>query len=237
MSKTKISRILLKLSGEALMGDDSYGIKLSVVDRIAMDVKNLSKKKIDICIVIGGGNIFRGLAASADGMDRAQADYMGMLATVLNSLALQNALEKINVDTRVMSALPIQSICETYIRRRAIRHMEKGRIVICAAGTGNPYFSTDTAAALRAAELNCDVIYKATQVDGIYNKDPKKFKNAKKYDKISYKKYLNDNLKVMDSPAISVAKDNNIPIIVFSISEKDCLIKTYVGKNKFTEIS
>ena len=219
------------------MGDDSYGIKLSVVDRIAMDIKNLSKKKIDICIVIGGGNIFRGLAASADGMDRAQADYMGMLATVLNSLALQNALEKINVDTRVMSALPIQSICETYIRRRAIRHMEKGRIVICAAGTGNPYFSTDTAAALRAAELTCDVIYKATQVDGIYNKDPKKFKNAKKYDKVSYKKYLNDNLKVMDSSAISVAKDNNIPIIVFSISEKDCLIRTYVGKNKSTEIS
>ena len=219
------------------MGDDSYGIKLSVVDRIAMDIKNLSKKKIDICIVIGGGNIFRGIAASADGMDRAQADYMGMLATVLNSLALQNALEKINVDTRVMSALPIQSICETYIRRRAIRHMEKGRIVICAAGTGNPYFSTDTAAALRAAELTCDVIYKATQVDGIYNKDPKKFKNAKKYDKISYKKYLNDNLKVMDSSAISVAKDNNIPIIVFSISEKDCLIRTYVGKNKSTEIS
>ena len=222
MPKNKINRILLKLSGEALMGDDSYGIKLSVVDRIAMDIKNLSKKKIDICIVIGGGNIFRGLAASADGMDRAQADYMGMLATVLNSLALQNALEKINVDTRVMSALPIQSICETYIRRRAIRHMEKGRIVICAAGTGNPYFSTDTAAALRAAELTCDVIYKATQVDGIYNKDPKKFKNAKKYEKITYKKYLNDNLKVMDSSAISVAKDNNIPIIVFSISEKNC---------------
>jgi len=237
MSKTKTNRILLKLSGEALMGDDSYGIKLSVVDRIALDIKNLSKKKIDICIVIGGGNIFRGLSASAEGMDRAQADYMGMLATVLNSLALQNALEKISVDTRVMSALPIQSICETYIRRKAIRHMEKGRIVICAAGTGNPYFSTDTAAALRAAELSCDAIYKATQVDGIYNKDPKKFKNAKKYDKISYKKYLNDNLKVMDSSAITVAQDNNIPIIVFSIAENNCLIKTYNGKNKFTEIS
>ena len=237
MSKSKTNRILLKLSGEALMGDDNYGIKLSVVDRIALDIKNLSKKKIDICIVIGGGNIFRGLSASAEGMDRAQADYMGMLATVLNSLALQNALEKINVDTRVMSALPIQSICETYIRRKAIRHMEKGRIVICAAGTGNPYFSTDTAAALRAAELSCDAIYKATQVDGIYNKDPKKFKNAKKYDKISYKKYLNDNLKVMDSSAITVAQDNSIPIIVFSIAENNCLIKTYNGKNKFTEIS
>ena len=237
MSKTKTNRILLKLSGEALMGDDNYGIKLSVVDRIALDIKNLSKKKIDICIVIGGGNIFRGLSVSAEGMDRAQADYMGMLATVLNSLALQNALEKISVDTRVMSALPIQSICETYIRRKAIRHMEKGRIVICAAGTGNPYFSTDTAAALRAAELSCDAIYKATQVDGIYNKDPKKFKNAKKYDKISYKKYLNDNLKVMDSSAITVAQDNSIPIIVFSIAENNCLIKTYNGKNKFTEIS
>ena len=237
MAKTKTNRILLKISGESLMGDDSYGIKLSVVDRIALDIKNLSKKKIDICIVIGGGNIFRGLSASAEGMDRAQADYMGMLATVLNSLALQNALEKINIDTRVMSALPIQSICETYIRRRAIRHMEKGRIVICAAGTGNPYFSTDTASALRAAELSCDAIYKATQVDGIYNKDPKKFKNAKKYEKISYKKYLNDNLKVMDSSAITVAQDNNIPIIVFSIAEKNCLIKTYTGKNKSTEIS
>ena len=237
MAKTKTNRILLKLSGEALMGNDSYGIKLSVVDRIALDIKNLSKKKIDICIVIGGGNIFRGLSASAEGMDRAQADYMGMLATVLNSLALQNALEKINVDTRVMSALPIQSICETYIRRKAIRHMEKGRIVICAAGTGNPYFSTDTASALRAAELSCDVIYKATQVDGIYNKDPKKFKNAKKYEKITYKKYLNDDLRVMDSSAITVAQENNIPIIVFSIAEKNCLISTYTGKNKFTEIS
>ena len=237
MSKVNIKRILLKLSGEALMGSDSYGIKLSIVDRIASDIKALSKKNIDICIVIGGGNIFRGLSASSEGMDRAQADYMGMLATVLNSLALQNALEKIKVDTRVMSALPIQSICETYIRRRAIRHMEKGRVVICAAGTGNPYFSTDTAAALRAAELDCDVIYKATQVDGIYNKDPKKFKNAKKYKDISYKKFLNDNLKVMDSSAITVAQDNNIPIIVFSIAEKNCLIKTFTGKNKYTRIS
>ena len=237
MSKANTNRILLKLSGEALMGDDSYGIKLSIVDRIASDIKALSKKNIDICIVIGGGNIFRGLSASSEGMDRAQADYMGMLATVLNSLALQNALEKINIDTRVMSALPIQSICETYIRRRAIRHMEKGRVVICAAGTGNPYFSTDTAAALRAAELECNVIYKATQVDGIYDKDPKKFKNAKKYRDISYKKYLNDNLKVMDSSAITVAQDNNIPIIVFSIAEKNCLIKTLSGKNKYTRIA
>ena len=237
MSRKKIKRILLKLSGEALMGDDSYGIKLSIVDRIASDIKALSKKKIDICIVLGGGNIFRGLSASSEGMDRAQADYMGMLATVLNSLALQNALEKININTRVMSALPIQSICETYIRRRAIRHMEKGRVVICAAGTGNPYFSTDTAAALRAAELECNVIYKATQVDGIYDKAPKKFKNAKKYKNISYKKFLNDNLKAMDSSAIRVAQDNNIPIIVFSIAEKNCLIKTLSENNKYTRIS
>ena len=237
MSRKKIKRILLKLSGESLMGDDSYGIKLSVVDRIASDIKALSKKKVDICIVLGGGNIFRGLSASSEGMDRAQADYMGMLATVLNSLALQNALEKININTRVMSALPIQSICETYIRRRAIRHMEKRRVVICAAGTGNPYFSTDTAAALRAAELECNVIYKATQVDGIYDKDPKKFKNAKKYKNISYKKFLNDNLKAMDSSAITVAENNNIPIIVFSIAEKNCLIKTLSEKNKHTRIS
>ena len=237
MSKENINRILLKLSGEALMGNHSYGIKLSVVDQIASDIKALSKKKIDICIVIGGGNIFRGLSASSEGMDRAQADYMGMLATVLNSLALQNALEKIKVDTRVMSALPIQSICETYIRRRAIRHMEKGRVVICAAGTGNPYFSTDTAAALRAAELDCNVIYKATQVDGVYDKDPNKFKNAKKYKNITYKKFLNDNLKAMDSSAITVAQDNKIPIIVFSIAEKNCLIKTFTEKNKYTRIS
>ena len=237
MSRKKIKRILLKLSGEALMGDDSYGIKLSIVDRIASDIKALSKKKIDICIVLGGGNIFRGLSASSEGMDRAQADYMGMLATVLNSLALQNALEKININTRVMSALPIQSICETYIRRRAIRHMEKGRVVICAAGTGNPYFSTDTAAALRAAELECNVIYKATQVDGIYDKDPKKFKNAKKYSKLSFKKYINDNLKVMDTSAIAISRDNKIPIKLFSIQEKNCFVKMFMNKLSHSEIS
>ena len=165
--------------------------------------------------MIGGGNIFRGLAASAKGMDRANADYMGMLATVMNSLALQNSLEELNEETRVMSAFPIQSICETYIRRRAIRHMEKDRIVICAAGTGNPYFSTDTAAALRAAELDCNMIFKATQVDGIYDKDPNKFKDAKKVDKISYSEYLSKNLKVIDSAAVSIARENTIPIRYF----------------------
>ena len=219
------------------MGNEKYGISIDTVNIIAKNLKNLLSKKTQLCIVIGGGNIFRGLAASSLGMERANADYMGMLATVLNGLALQNALEKINVQTRVMSAFPIQSICETYIRRRAIRHMEKNRIVICTAGTGNPYFSTDTSAALRAAELDCHVIYKATQVDGIYNKDPKKYKNAKKYDKITYQNYLTENLKVMDTSAITIARDNKISIKIFSILEKDCFLKMYKNKIKNSLIS
>ena len=237
MPKKTVNRILIKLSGESLMGDEKYGISIDTVNIIASYLKNLLNKKTQLCIVIGGGNIFRGLEASSLGMERANADYMGMLATVLNGLALQNALEKINIETRVMSALPIQSICETYIRRRAIRHMEKNRIVICTAGTGNPYFSTDTSAALRAAELDCDVIYKATQVDGIYNKDPKKFKNAKRYDKITYQKYLTENLKVMDTSAITIARDNKISIKLFSILEKNCFLKMYMNKIKNSEIS
>ena len=236
MNNKKKKRILIKLSGESLMGDENYGIKLQTVDKIAKNIKSLIKLNIELCIVIGGGNIFRGLAASAKGMDRANADYMGMLATVMNSLAMQNALEKLKLETRVMSAFPIQSICETYIRRRAIRHMEKGRVVICAAGTGNPYFSTDTAASLRAAELKCAYIYKATQVDGIYSKDPKKSKDAKKYKKISYNKYLSDNLMVMDSAAISVARENKIPIRVFSILEKDCFKGVYNNTLNYSEI-
>ena len=218
------------------MGKDKYGIELSTVDKLSKNIQSLRKENLEICIVIGGGNIFRGLAASAKGMDRANADYMGMLATVMNSLALQNSLEKIGLDTRVMSAFPIQSVCETYIRRRAIRHMQKERIVICAAGTGNPYFSTDTAAALRAAELDCSYIYKATQVDGIYDKDPKKFRKAKKYSTISYTTYLSKNLAVMDSAAISIARENRIPIRIFSILEKNCLKKVYNNKQKFSEI-
>ena len=218
------------------MGKDKYGIELSTVDKLSKNIQSLRKENLEICIVIGGGNIFRGLAASAKGMDRANADYMGMLATVMNSLALQNSLEKIGLDTRVMSAFPIQSVCETYIRRRAIRHMQKERIVICAAGTGNPYFSTDTAAALRAAELDCSYIYKATQVDGIYDKDPKKFRKAKKYSTISYTTYLSKNLAVMDSAAISIARENRIPIRIFSILEKNCLKKVYNNKLKFSEI-
>ena len=218
------------------MGKGKYGIELSTVDKLSKNIQSLLKENLEICIVIGGGNIFRGLAASAKGMDRANADYMGMLATVMNSLALQNSLEKIGLDTRVMSAFPIQSVCETYIRRRAIRHMQKKRIVICAAGTGNPYFSTDTAAALRAAELECSYIYKATQVDGIYDKDPKKFRKAKKYSTISYTTYLSKNLAVMDSAAISIARENRIPIRIFSILEKNCLKKVYNNKLKFSEI-
>ena len=236
MTMKNKERILIKLSGESLMGKDKYGIELSTVDKLSKNIQSLRKENLEICIVIGGGNIFRGLAASARGMDRANADYMGMLATVMNSLALQNSLEKIGLDTRVMSAFPIQSVCETYIRRRAIRHMQKERIVICAAGTGNPYFSTDTAAALRAAELDCSYIYKATQVDGIYDKDPKKFRKAKKYSTISYTTYLSKNLAVMDSAAISIARENKIPIRIFSILEKNCLKKVYNNRLKFSEI-
>ena len=236
MPKNNINRILVKLSGESLMGDGSYGIELNTVDRLAYDLLSLKKLNIQICIVIGGGNIFRGLAASAKGMDRANADYMGMLATVMNSLALQKSLEKLNVETRVMSAFPIQSICETYIRRRAIRHMEKNRIVICAAGTGNPYFSTDTASALRAAELECKVIYKATKVDGIYDKDPKKYKNAKRFKTITYDKYLSRNLKILDSAAVSIARDNEIPVKIFSILRKNCFKNVYNNKEIYSEI-
>ncbi len=237
MTKKNKNRILIKLSGESLMGDSNYGIEIKTVDLIAKNLKSFLKLNIEICIVIGGGNIFRGLAASAKGMERANADYMGMLATVLNSLALQHALENLNVHTRVMSAIPIQSICETYIRRRAIRHMEKGRIVICAAGTGNPYFSTDTAASLRAAELNCNYIYKATQVDGIYSKDPKKYSKAERLKTITYQKYLSKNLRVMDSAAITVARDNNIPIRVFSILQNNSFTKVYKNNTNYSEIS
>ena len=218
------------------MGSENYGIELKVIDKIAHDIKSLKESNIEVCIVIGGGNIFRGLAASAKGMERANADYIGMLATVMNSLGLQNGLEKLLLETRVMSAFPIQSICETYIRRRAIRHMEKDRIVICAAGTGNPYFSTDTAAALRAAELECDCIFKATQVDGIYDKDPKQYSDAKEVKEISYDDYLASNLKIMDSSAVAIARENNIPIKVFSIKEKNAFVRAVNKQIKISEI-
>ena len=219
------------------MGSENYGIELSVIDKIAQDIKSLKEIETQVCIVIGGGNIFRGLAASAKGMERANADYIGMLATVMNSLGLQNGLEKLSLDTRVMSAFPIQSICETYIRRRAIRHMEKGRIVICAAGTGNPYFSTDTAAALRAAELECSYILKATQVDSIYDKDPKKYLDAKEVRKIRYDDYLSSNLQIMDSSAVAIARENKIPIKVFSIKEKNAFVRAVENKIKISEIN
>ena len=214
------NRVLLKLSGEALMGDKPYGIDIAMTSRIAAEVKDAHDKGLQIALVIGAGNIFRGLSAAAGGIERSTADYMGMLATVMNALAMQSALEQIGVDTRVQSAIPMQTVCESYIRRRAVRHMEKGRVVIFAAGTGNPYFTTDTAAALRAAEMDCDVLVKGTQVDGVYDSDPNINENASRYKELSYQKVLTDNLRVMDSAAITLMRDNDIPIVVFSLKEK-----------------
>lgn len=219
MGKYNYKRVLLKVSGEALMGDQGYGIDVSVTARIAKELAAVHGNDIELCLVVGGGNIFRGLSASKAGIERATADYMGMLATVMNALALQSALEDQGVDTRVMSAISMTNVCEPYIRRKADRHMEKGRVVIFAAGTGNPYFTTDTAAALRAAEMQCDALLKGTQVDGVYDSDPKTNKNAKRYDKLSYQKVLADDLRVMDAAAVTLMRDNTIPIIVFSIHE------------------
>jgi uridylate kinase len=221
--KLKYKRILLKLSGEYLAGKNGFGIDTDVLNTIAQDIKEVRDMGVEVGVVIGGGNIFRGLAASAKGMDRAQADYMGMLATVMNSLALQDALERMNVYTRVLSAIEIQEVAEPYIRRRAIRHLEKKRVVIFAAGTGNPYFSTDTAASLRAMEINADVILKATKVDGVYDKDPVKFSDAKMYFELSYLDVLKDSLKVMDSTAISLCMDNELPIVVFNLGRPGAL--------------
>lgn len=228
--KPKFKRILLKLSGEALMGDRDFGIDQKVVEYIASELKGLSDLGVQIAIVIGGGNIFRGLEASAEGMERTSADYMGMLATVLNSLALQNALEVNGMPTRVQSAIEMQELAEPYIRRRAVRHLEKGRFVIFAAGTGNPYFTTDTAAALRAVEIGADVIIKATKVDGVYSSDPVKDPKARKYSEISYIDVLNKELKVMDSTAISLCKDNNLPIIVFNMIKSGNIRKILEGR-------
>src|SRR5438552_5794409 len=214
---TKYKRVLLKLSGEALMGETSFGIEPEVVRRIAGEIKDVHRLGVQIAVVIGGGNIFRGLAASAQGFDRVSADHMGMLATVINALALQDALEKMDVFTRVQSAIEMREVAEMFIRRRAIRHLGKGRVVIFAAGTGNPYFSTDTTAALRANEIKADVILKATKVDGIYDADPVKVPNATMYSKITYLDFLTQGLAVMDSTAISLCKDNRVPIIVFNI--------------------
>lgn len=223
-------RILLKLSGEALVGDDEYGISPEVIGSIAGEVADVRALGVEVAIVIGGGNIFRGVAASSKGMDRASADYMGMLATVINALALQDALENKGVDTRVQSAIEMQEIAEPYIRRKATRHLEKGRVVIFAAGTGNPYFTTDTAAALRAMEVNADVIMKATKVDGIYDADPVKVATATKFDELTYIDVLRKGLKVMDSAAISLCMDNNLPIVVFNLKQKGNVVKVVKGE-------
>jgi len=225
----KYRRILLKISGEALLGDNAYGIDSVIVNYIASEIRGIAKK-IQLAIVIGGGNIFRGVESSVRGIERASADYMGMLATVINALALQNALEKIGIQTRVQSAIEMQELAEPYIRRRAIRHLEKGRIVIFAAGTGNPYFTTDTAAALRAMEIGAEVILKATKVDGIYSSDPMKDPKAKRYRSISYIDVLKRGLAVMDSTAISLCMDNSLPIIVFNMRSKGNILKIIEGK-------
>jgi len=230
-------RILLKLSGEALMGPGEYGLDPATVSRLAAEVKAVVATGVQVCLVIGGGNIFRGVIGAATGIERASADYMGMLATVINSLAVQSALERIDVPTRVCSAIPMDTVCEPYIRRRAIHHMENGQVVICAAGTGNPYFTTDTAAALRAAEMGCKALLKATQVDGVYSADPKKDKNARRYDRLSFLDVLSRDLKVMDAAAISLARENNIPILVFSIHKPGALADVVAGRGKYTIIT
>jgi uridylate kinase len=236
VSAPKYKRVLVKVSGEALMGDGQFGIDIATVDRIAKDVAEAAATGIQLCMVVGGGNIFRGLAGSAKGIDRATADYMGMLATVMNALALQAGLERAGVASRVQSAIAMNNVCEPYIRRRAIRHMEKGRVVIFGAGTGNPFFTTDTAAALRAAEMNCDAMMKATQVDGVYSADPKKDPTAVRYDSLSYHEVLARDLKVMDASAISVSRENKIPILVFSLQDPGALAQVLAGKGRATII-
>ena len=236
MDKPLYSKVLLKISGEALMGSQAYGHDQAIVKRICSEIKSVVKFGVEVCLVVGGGNIYRGMSGAEHGMERASADYMGMLATVLNALALQNELEKIGVETRVLSAIQMMEICEPYIRRRAIRHMEHGRVVIFAAGTGNPFFTTDTTAALRAAEMGCDAIFKGTQVDGVYSADPKKEPDAERYDTLTYRQVIKNDLKVMDTSAISLAKDNGIPIVVFSIHTAGEFAKVICGTGRFTII-
>ena len=229
-----LRRVLLKVSGEALMGKQDFGIDMDMVGRVAREVAEAVTRGTEMCLVIGGGNIFRGVAGAASGMQRADADYMGMLATVMNALAMQNGLREAGVDARVQSAIPMLTVCEPYARAKAARHLEKGRVVIFAAGTGNPYFTTDTAAALRAAEMQCDALLKGTSVDGVYSADPKKDKNAERFDEISFTDVLSRNLKVMDAAAIALARDNSIPVIVFSIRNEGGLLDTLSGKGKYT---
>ncbi|TAE33390.1 MAG: UMP kinase [Alphaproteobacteria bacterium] len=234
IAQPQFKRVLIKVSGEALMGSKSYGQDDVIIDRICQEIKQAMDMGVQICMVVGGGNIYRGMSAAARGMERSSADYMGMLATVLNALAVQNALEKIGIDTRVLSAIHMMEVCEPYVRRRAIRHMERGRVVICAAGTGNPFFTTDTAAALRASELGCDGLFKGTQVDGIYTADPKLDATATRFDSLDYQDVLVKNLKVMDASAIALARDNSIPIIVFSIHKEGQFARVLRGEGEFT---
>ena len=230
-------RVLLKISGEALMGDQSFGLDPVVVARVADEIGSVVEGGVEVCVVIGGGNIFRGVSVAASGMERATADYMGMLATVMNALAMQSALEGRGIQTRVQSALPISAVCEPYIRRRAVRHMEKKRVVIFAAGTGNPFFTTDTAAALRATEMGCDALLKATKVDGVYDADPEKVPNAVRFDRLSYMDVLSRDLKVMDASAISLARENRIPILVFSIHNTGAFAEVIGGGGRYTIIT
>ena len=236
MAEFKYKRVLLKISGESLMGNQDYGIDTAMVSRVASEIADVVSRDIQVCLVIGGGNIFRGMSAAAVGMERATGDYMGMLATVMNALAMQNALEQLRIDTRVQSALPIDAVCEPYIRRRAMRHMERGRVVIFAAGTGNPFFTTDTAAALRASEMNCNVLMKGTRVDGVYSADPEKEADAVRFNSLSYLDVLSQDLKVMDATAISLARENNIPILVFSVTQTGGFDRALRHKGEFTLI-
>jgi len=233
----KFKRILFKVSGEALMGDKAFGHDEEAINKICQQIILAHKEGCEIAIVVGGGNIFRGVSKAAEGMERVAADYMGMLATCINGLALQSALETRGLDTRMLSAITMNNVCEPYIKRRAVRHLEKGRIVIFSAGTGNPFFTTDTAAVLRAVEMNCDGIFKGTQVDGVYSADPKIDKNATRYDSLKYIDVLKQDLKVMDQTAITLAKDNNLPIVVFSIRGENALQEVIANKGKFTIIN
>ncbi len=236
LNKPLYKRILLKISGEALMGNQSYGLDVPTLERICTEIKEAHDMGVEQAIVVGGGNIFRGLNGEAQGIERSTSDHMGMLATIMNALALQSKLEQMGLQARVMSAVPMQTICEPYIRRRAAHHMEKGRIIICAAGTGNPYFTTDSAASLRASELNCEILMKATKVDGIYSADPLKDKNAVFYPELSYQQVLTENLRVMDTSAIALARDSHIPIMVFSILNSHGIRVALQGKGRFTII-
>lgn len=235
-STPKYRRVLLKVSGEALMGAGQFGIDIDTIDRIARDVKQAHDAGSEICLVVGGGNIFRGLAGSAKGIDRSTADYMGMLATVMNALAMQAGLERVGLESRVQSAIAMNNVCEPYIRRRAIRHMEKGRVVIFAAGTGNPFFTTDTAAALRAAEMNCEMLLKGTQVDGVYSADPRRVPDAVRYEQLTYHDVLAKDLAVMDAAAISLARENGLPIVVFNIHAAGAFAQVMRGEGRFTTI-